>query len=133
MIKSGVSHDAGKTSITIIMIEEEEESNNISSARKRPLSLLTASCSDSSDEEEETDAAANSDSSSSCSAATDDKRRYCFLKRAARQMVMVSFCITCYDRRVEWPWYYELLVCCMLQYVPIDNGVTRYYFISSCK
>ena len=77
-----------------MMVEEEGNSTN-SLARKRPISLLNASrsrsCSDSSEEEEETDGA-NSDSSSSCSASTDDKRRYCFLKRAARQMVMVSYC-----------------------------------------
>lgn len=66
-----------------------EEASDNSSARKRPISLLTASCSESS-EDSDPHSAANSDSSSSCSA-TDDKRRYCFLKRAARQMVMVSY------------------------------------------
>lgn len=68
----------------------DEESN--SSLRKRPISLLTASCSDSS-EDSDPHSGANSDTSSSCSAA-DDKRRYCFLKRAARQMVMVGIMVT---------------------------------------
>ena len=62
-----------------------DEEDNL--ARKRPISLLSGSCSDSS-EDSDPRSATNSDSSSSCSA-TDDKRRYCFLKRAARQMVMV--------------------------------------------
>ena len=66
------------------MIEEDN------SVRKRPISLLTGSCSESSEDSDQ-HSAANSDSSSSCSATTDDKRRYCFLKRAARQMVMVSY------------------------------------------
>ena len=64
--------------------------------RKRPISLLTTGdCSDNSSED--SDPHSDSDSNSSCSV-TDDKRRYCFLKRAARQMVMVSlygYCGSC--------------------------------------
>lgn len=56
--------------------------------RKRPVSLITGvDCSDSS---EDSNTQSDSDTNSSCSVA-DDKRRYCFLKRAARQMVMVRY------------------------------------------
>ncbi|XP_065888716.1 transforming growth factor beta regulator 1-like [Dysidea avara] len=59
--------------------------------RKRPISLLTTGdCSDNSSED--SDPHSDSDSNSSCSV-TDDKRRYCFLKRAARQMVMENYCL----------------------------------------
>lgn len=76
-----------------------EEASNNGSLRKRPISLLTASCSESS-EDSDPHSTANSDSSSSCSA-TDDKRRYCFLKRAARQMVMENYCLAQRLERME--------------------------------